>query len=444
MPRTHLTERVTGSLRVKLTVAFLAASLTAILVVGASARWGTASRFDDLVVERAFEGFQAEIVAYYEAYGSWDAARAAEPFRDFAARLGRAGNGLARPAGPLGPPLPGRRPPLRQGSPFNMGGTAPPFVVTDRDGEVLLPLGGRAVGEVLDAGALSRARPIMASGTEIALAVAAERPVLTPLEERYLSAIEDAWVSSLLLAGALAVPLGLMLGSRISSPIKELTAAIARMRTGELRQSVRVRTHDELGQLSAAFNTMSEELATAYQELEESRARLGEQAEKMRDLSRRDELTGLRNRRAFDEQTSTLMAQAQRYGRPLTLALADVDHFKKVNDRFSHAVGDTVLREVGALLRSQVREADVVARYGGEEFAIAFPETEVDVASGLADRLRGFVADHTWGALAEGLSVTVSVGLAGVTPGESLGDTLARADAKLYQAKEEGRDRVRS
>lgn len=325
-----------------------------------------------------------------------------------------------------------------------MGGTAPPFVVTDRDGEVLLPLGGRAVGEVLDAGALSRARPIMASGTEIALAVAAERPVLTPLEERYLSAIEDAWVSSLLLAGALAVPLGLMLGSRISSPIKELTAAIARMRTGELRQSVRVRTHDELGQLSAAFNTMSEELATAYQELEESRARLGEQAEKMRDLSRRDELTGLRNRRAFDEQTSTLMAQAQRYGRPLTLALADVDHFKKVNDRFSHAVGDTVLREVGALLRSQVREADVVARYGGEEFAIAFPETEVDVASGLADRLRGFVADHTWGALAEGLSVTVSVGLAGVTPGESLGDTLARADAKLYQAKEEGRDRVRS
>ena len=149
---------------------------------------------------------------------------------------------------------------------------------------------------------LASARPIVVDGQEVARAVALERPVLTEIEERYLSAIEDSWLYSLLLAMVLSIPVGFVFSDRFTAPIRDLTLAIKAMRGTALRQSVRVRSDDEIGHLSAAFNQMSTDLSKAYQELEASRARLGEQAARLEELSRRDELTQLLNRRAFDER----------------------------------------------------------------------------------------------------------------------------------------------
>jgi len=111
---------------------------------------------------------------------------------------------------------------------------------------------------------------------------------------------------------------------------------------------------------------MSKELAASHD-------RIRSQALLLKELSIRDELTGLLNRRHFDEQAATLFAQAVRYKQPLTVVMCDLDRFKQINDRFSHAAGDVVLRHVAEILHSDTRASDVVARYGGEEFVILFP-----------------------------------------------------------------------
>jgi two-component system cell cycle response regulator len=162
-----------------------------------------------------------------------------------------------------------------------------------------------------------------------------------------------------------------------------------------------------------------------------------------------DALTGLYNRRFFEEQLKLETRRSARRGRPLGLLIVDVDRFKLVNDTYGHPAGDLVLREVALRLRSQVRGYDVVARYGGEEFAVLAPEVTPDVLAGLAERLRGTVADQPI-VLDDGrkLLVTVSVGAAGAglalavpeaaDPFEAL---VRSADQALYQAKAEGRNR---
>lgn len=424
-------------------LAFVGMSFVVLAAVGIPARWMIVRRFDELVVDRAADGFIAEITDYYQRYGSWEAAREQESFFDFVGRTRRGPGGRGGRAGP--PPRSG---PLRPagdslGERRFLGASPPPFFIVDRAGVVQLDLAERKVGDVVEPSELDGARPLVVDGEEIGLVIAAQRPELTPFEEQYLSAIQSALLFSLLIAAALSVPLGMVLGNRLATPMRELTAAIGRMRMGELNQSVPVRSGDELGRLASSFNAMSADLAQTYTELEESKAQMAEQAELMRDLSRRDPLTDLPNRRAFDEHVSLLAAQAQRYDHTLAVALADVDRFKRVNDDFSHATGDEVLKHVARLLTSHLREVDVVARYGGEEFAVAFPETGLAAAAALAERVRRLVADHDWSSVAEGLSVTLSVGVAEVPVGTTPSQALAKADERLYEAKGAGRNQVR-
>lgn len=446
------------SIRVKLTLALLAMSFVAIAVVGLTARWISLRRVDALVVERALQGFVQRAENYYARYGTWESPRAAEWFLR---PLSRPVNGAPiQPGGPrLGgssTPRPGvvpemdprRRPGGRPGQnglrPPGVRAAAPvPVVITNSAGSVLVPLAGLKLGDRVSADDLARARPIVSDGKKVGLAVPLARPPRTDLEEEYLSAIRDSWVFALVLAAVLAVPLGLVMGNRFTRPIRELTDAIRGMGKGNLRQSVRVRGDDEMAKLSEAFNQMSDELATAYGELEASREQLSEQAELLQELSRRDELTGLLNRRAFRERVSPMFAQALRFDRPLTLAMADIDHFKLVNDDFSHGVGDSVLREIAQLIHTHVREIDVVARYGGEEFAIAFPETSLGAAARLLDRLRTLIAEHDWERLATGLEITLSAGLADRASGRTLREVLDEADARLREAKSSGRNLVR-
>ncbi len=158
--------------------------------------------------------------------------------------------------------------------------------------------------------------------------------------------------------------------------------------------------------------------------------------------SREDALTGLLNRRALDEALASECARADRHERPLALALLDVDNFKRINDTKSHAVGDAVLVAIAQQLQRERRSSDIVARLGGEELVIALPETSLEQGMELCAQLRGALAAIDWRAVGVEAPVTVSIGLATARPGESPQALLARADAAMYRAKAEGKDRV--
>jgi diguanylate cyclase (GGDEF)-like protein len=156
-----------------------------------------------------------------------------------------------------------------------------------------------------------------------------------------------------------------------------------------------------------------------------------------------DPLTGIANRRHFDEALAATLAEPVPAGQVVGyLALLDADHFKEVNDRHSHSVGDQVLRELAGLLAQQCRASDLAARWGGEEFAVLLRSTDLDQASSVCERLRQTVQQHPWQALAPGLAVTVSLGLVPLRAGADAAATLRLCDEMLYQAKREGRDRV--
>jgi diguanylate cyclase (GGDEF)-like protein/PAS domain S-box-containing protein len=166
--------------------------------------------------------------------------------------------------------------------------------------------------------------------------------------------------------------------------------------------------------------------------------------ERLRTLAITDPLTGLYNRRHFTELGEAELKRAARYGRPATIAVFDVDHFKAVNDDLGHATGDAVLREVTRILAGAVRSSDVVARMGGEEFAILFPETGLRAARATAERVRRKVLGQSF--VSQGLPperrITLSVGLAQPRAGEALCEAMQRADEALYAAKSAGRNRV--
>ena len=156
-----------------------------------------------------------------------------------------------------------------------------------------------------------------------------------------------------------------------------------------------------------------------------------------------DALTGLANRRFLDANLERLFIQARAGRRAFCVALADIDRFKSINDRHSHAVGDEVLRIVGSILRAACRPADLAARYGGEEFVLALLDTSADGARAVCERLRAAVAGYPWRELDPDLVVTISIGLAEAGAHRDCSDLLAAADARLYAAKHAGRNCVR-
>jgi diguanylate cyclase (GGDEF)-like protein len=163
--------------------------------------------------------------------------------------------------------------------------------------------------------------------------------------------------------------------------------------------------------------------------------------EQLRNQALRDPLTGLYNRRFLEEMLERLGLDAERRRAPMSAIMIDLDHFKRLNDQHGHAAGDAVLRDVGATVMSSLRATDVACRYGGEELAILLPDCSLDMAVGRAEQLRGRIAEisHT----RDGVSVSASFGVASI-PETSVRvfDLLATADAALYQAKQQGRDRV--
>lgn len=155
-----------------------------------------------------------------------------------------------------------------------------------------------------------------------------------------------------------------------------------------------------------------------------------------------DPLTGLLNRRGFEESAATTLST--RSAAPACILVCDIDFFKQVNDRYGHAAGDAVLMEFGAILRHTLRTSDIAGRIGGEEFAIVLPATAYPDALKIAERLRLTLMNRAFDALPKSAEVTASFGLAQLMPGESLQSAMRRADASLYGAKDGGRNQIRT
>lgn len=201
----------------------------------------------------------------------------------------------------------------------------------------------------------------------------------------------------------------------------------------------------ELSVLNLSYEQMNRELVQSKIQLENLMRELEEKNKALERLANIDGLTEVYNHRFFQDFFGRELARAVRHQRPISLLLADIDHFKSFNDNHGHLVGDAILKEVCIVTAKELREHDLLARYGGEEFAFVLPETDAEAALTVAERLRQAVAGHRFGDQRDGYQVTLSIGVATMTPPEESfkkNELIGYADEALYQAKRKGRNRV--
>jgi diguanylate cyclase (GGDEF)-like protein len=159
-------------------------------------------------------------------------------------------------------------------------------------------------------------------------------------------------------------------------------------------------------------------------------------------LAQVDELTGTLNRRYIMKALNEELTRTQRSNDPCSVAIVDLDYFKRINDRFGHPVGDEVLRTFSFSIGANIRNIDKLGRYGGEEFLLVLPGAGKEEAAQAVDRLRAIIEDVNWTAISSGVELTMSAGVWQIKPNDSADDVLAKADKALYRAKEAGRNRV--
>lgn len=279
---------------------------------------------------------------------------------------------------------------------------------------------------------------------------------------------------SLALSVILAFLFSRILAVRITRPIRLLVKRSAEIAEGHFVGQVNVDGKDELGDLARAFNTMSDRLNQSHKgtqkvlrALEDARsnlekrvsertARIAEVNDKLLDeieerkrveaalakAATTDYLTRLHNRRSMMALLGQEMKRIDRSGRESSLIMIDLDKFKKINDRFGHEAGDAVLIHMGKLLRSLLRNQDIISRWGGEELLIMLPETTREGAVAVAEKLRSEIAGKKIMVSGHSIQVTVSLGVSRMSKGISIDECIRQADKALYQAKSEGRNKT--
>ncbi len=301
------------------------------------------------------------------------------------------------------------------------------------------------------------------SGTPIA-ALKVESPLSETLLTLELKRTAKNYVVGVSIAIALLASLVLVWFLRVY--ITRFLTAIQRLASGDWDARVPYAARDEFGFLARTFNTMAmqlqhvfeeqerqreeiqaqneelqmlyQQLQTAHQELAQLNQELTEANQLLAQAAVTDGLTGLKNHRAFQESLNSLVQMAERHKQPLSLIMLDIDHFKEFNDRFGHPAGDELLRQVAEVLRQSGRAYDVAARYGGEEFALLLPNTTLEQAVQVAERLRSQIS-----AIQNPYApVSASLGVASYRFGTAPATLLYEADAALYRAKRNGRNRV--
>jgi len=222
-----------------------------------------------------------------------------------------------------------------------------------------------------------------------------------------------------------ALGAGFILSRTITKPIVRLSNAVTEVGKGSLDVKVEITSKDEIGQLTNVFNTMVRELKELNEEFNISAAT--------------DALTGAYNRKKIEQLLEREIARAARYTGPLSLILFDLDHFKIVNDTYGHLSGDYVLKTVIRIIQDHIRKTDSLGRWGGEEFMLLAPETGMEQAVELAEKIRQHVELFAYQKVG---TVTISSGLAEFKVGDTIDSLIKRADDALYKAKRQGRNKV--
>ncbi len=200
-----------------------------------------------------------------------------------------------------------------------------------------------------------------------------------------------------------------------------------------------------LSTLASRIQTNVDALQREINERKKTEDALRQSESRYMELSITDDLTGLYNQRHFYNLLQAEIERTERYGRPLSLLLIDIDDFKLFNDTYGHMEGDRVLERIGATIQRCIRRTDWAFRYGGEEFTVFMPETEGEQAAVVADRIRAeFAAERFRPILGREEVKTVSIGIAEFRPSEELKDFINRADRSMYEAKRQGKDRIYS
>jgi diguanylate cyclase (GGDEF)-like protein len=298
------------------------------------------------------------------------------------------------------------------------------FPLSEASGE------GWIAGPVLDIGL----------GSDAALAL---RFPPSPLENELRAAMNASITMALVLLLVLPLALAVVLIYSLK-PYDRLTSALAAYARRDMPLSalkercaaLAAASDPEIAQMAGALVDMSKTIADTLELLEARQAELER-------LSRNDSLTRLANRRAIDEVLARECDRAERYASSLALIMADIDHFKSVNDDYGHQEGDRILKAVADALSSRLRSIDSCGRWGGEEFLIVCPHTDAESAAGLAESIRAAIEAGVR-AGPDGRVLTISLGVAQFAPGMKPADLLQEADQALYRAKSEGRNRVTS
>lgn len=244
----------------------------------------------------------------------------------------------------------------------------------------------------------------------------------------------------LLLYLALAAWLANRIAGAVTGPVVELARAVNAMAEGRTGTRVREDTGGELGELERGFNHMAHALEEMHHDMQ---SRIDSATAQLSHLANHDVLTGLPNRRAFEQATTEAIATGRRRGDQHVLCFIDLDRFKIVNDTCGHAAGDELLCRIAALLRGRVREQDMVSRMGGDEFAVLLRDCGIDNAHRIAENLRAAVESFRFVRDERSFSVGASVGLVALGDRvQDLNDALAAADQACYEAKRRGRNQV--
>jgi len=208
-------------------------------------------------------------------------------------------------------------------------------------------------------------------------------------------------------------------------PLQKLTRQAQILGTGNFDSPLTWTGSNEISVLGTTLETMRKSLSDSFNEIQK--------------MATIDDLTGIPNRRAFISGIGRLLMLCKRHRKPLSIAMVDIDLFKKINDTWGHVTGDVVLAEFAELVSTKIRKSDLFARFGGEEFVLCMPETPIENAHILVEKIRETVEQHTF---ADELKITVSFGLAEFTESESLETLISNADLALYDAKQAGRNRI--
>jgi diguanylate cyclase (GGDEF)-like protein len=267
----------------------------------------------------------------------------------------------------------------------------------------------------------------------------------TASEQVLQELVDLRWRALLILAGLLSVlgTVGYLFSLSLARPLNQLTEGARKVAAGDLAVGLPAGRRDELGYLTQVFNDMVSRLREGREAVSQVQVRLLAQNRALETLTVTDNLTGLRNRKSLTETIDQYIARFRRNGRPFCVLMLDIDHFKVINDRHGHLVGDAVLRQFATLIGGAIRSIDYAARFGGEEFTLVLDETEQSHAWETAERIRLRVAGEAMDVNGLGINITVSIGIAEVCAGDDgPAPLLGRADAALYEAKRAGRNRV--